>query len=260
MARAILLACVIPTCVGVLCAGASAQDVAVLMPPELPPIVPEEERPRGADQLRFGIQLDVEKEIALLPLNFGGVVVYRPAPATLEGDRWLLRPLASFRLRSPGKGTEAQVASRTLVSGAELELGAGVEAVFGIAGILSAYARWDGALALHQASVERTMPTGDEQDRLLTVGLARTGPGAGLIVGPVLVGVDLHWHWVLLGAETFTTYEEIVRDGPRLGVSLAVRLSSHLSAHFRVLPSSEQVLPPQRWTVGMAASFDPLTE
>jgi len=243
-----------------LAATASAQDVGVLAPPEMQPILPADERPEGADQLRLGVQLDVEREIALLPFNFGGSVVYRPAPATLRDEGWLLRPVGYFRLRSPGKGTEPQVARRTVTSGGELELGLGAESIFRIVGILSAYVRLDGALMVHQASVAHETMAGDDQDRLLTAGLARAGPGAGLIIGPVLVGADLYWHWLLFGAETFPVFEETVTDGPRLGVMLITRLSSHLFAHFRILPSTEDVLPPQRWTVGLAASFDPFTD
>lgn len=239
---------------------ATAQDVVVLAPPEMDAVLePDEERPPWGDQLRLGFQLDVEPEIALLPFNFGGVAAYRPDWATLEGERFLVRPLLAFRLRSPGKGTEMQVARRTTISGGELELVAAVESTFQLIGILGAYARWDGTVLLHQATISDD-PMEDDNERLLTTGMARTGPGAGVIVGPVLLGVDLRWHWVLFGAETFEVFREIVTDRPRLGVTLVTRISSHLFAHFRILPSTDAVFPDERWTAGVSASFDPFVD
>lgn len=235
-----------------------AQDVLVLAPPEMPAILEDLDRPEGADALRLGVQFDTEKEVELLTINFAGTAVWRPPQLTHAAGDLRARPQLALRLRSPPRGPEDLVARRTVTSGSEVSLEAAYSVEVHVAGPVWAIGRVDGALGIQQGAVPR--PTsGDVQPdpRLLTVGVMHGGPRVVVLVGPVLFAVDLQWHEVWLGAETFPTFERVLEDGPYVGLSLVIRFSSHLFMHGRLLPRSDDLVPGEQWTVGIAASFDP---
>jgi hypothetical protein len=241
------------------CEKANAQDVLSLAPPEMEALVEALDRPEGADQLRLGIQFDLEKEVTLLALNFAGTAVFRPAAVSVVREGFRTRPQVALRLRSPVTGSETGAAGRTVTSGGEVSFELAWTAEVRIIGPLWALARVEAAAGIQQAGILHDMPEEEEApERLLTAGVASVGPRAGLVLGPALLTIDLGWHEVWFGAETFQTFEDVVEDGPFFGVSFVFRFSSHLFAHFRVLPRLDDPLPDSRWTFGIAASFDPI--
>lgn len=241
------------------CGTARAQDVLSLAPPEMEALVEDLERPEGADELRLGVQFDLEKEVALLAFNLAGTAVWRPPALGIVRDELRTRPQLALRLRSPVTSEEEGAAGRTVTSGGEAQLEIAWTAEARIVGPLWAFARVEGSVGLQQAGVVRDMAEeGEPPERLLTAGILSAGPRAGLLLGPALLTVDLQWHEVWFGTRTFQTFEEVVEDGPFLGVSFVFRFSSHLFAHFRVLPRVDDPLPDSRWTFGIAASFDPV--
>ncbi len=249
----LLLACVASPAV------AGAQDALVLAPPQTEALVEELERPPGADVLRLGVQFDVEKTPDFFTVNFAGTAVWRPSELAFARDGLGAGPEIAARLRSPVDGTETAVAHRTLTSGPEISLGGAWTATARLLGVVWAHLWIEGAIGIQQGAIPREEKGADGQplERRLTAGVLSGGPRAGVRAGPALLTVDLAWHGVWFGAETFPVYEETLEDGPYLGLSLVLRFSSHLFVHFRVLPTTDDLLPDDRWVVGFAASFDP---